>query len=99
MYLSAMEPIQIVGLMVCKSYKKNVNKQLNKNVNKFVYFVGPDGCQQTLLHRAIDENNEEFANFLIRCGCDLDSPRKLSPDGRGGKFAKYKQTAVIDDKM
>ena len=23
-------------------------------------FIGPDGCQQTLLHRAIDENNEEI---------------------------------------
>ena len=27
---------------------------------------GPDGCQQTLLHRAIDENNEDAAAFLIR---------------------------------
>ena len=45
------------------------------------------GCHQTLLHRAIDENQEEFATFLIRCGCDLNSPRKVGPDGRGGDEA------------
>jgi len=27
---------------------------------------GPDGCQQTLLHRAIDDNKEDIAQFLIR---------------------------------
>lgn len=27
---------------------------------------GPGGCLQTLLHRAIDENNESTACFLIR---------------------------------
>lgn len=48
---------------------------------------GPDGCFQTLLHRAIDENNEDFAAFLVRCGCDLNSPRKVGPDGRGGDEA------------
>lgn len=37
---------------------------------------GPDGCVQTLLHRAIDEHNEYTAMFLIRSGCDLDSPRQ-----------------------
>lgn len=36
---------------------------------------GPDGSQQTLLHRAIDENKEAAAMFLIKSGCDLDSPR------------------------
>lgn len=44
---------------------------------------GPDGCLQTLLHRAIDENKEHAAVFLIRSGCDLDSPRQLGPDGQG----------------
>lgn len=48
---------------------------------------GPEGCQQTLLHRAIDENREDFACFLIRCGCDLNSIRKVGPDGRGGDEA------------
>ena len=27
---------------------------------------GPDNCRQTLLHRAIDENNESVACFLIK---------------------------------
>ena len=48
---------------------------------------GPDGCHQTLLHRAIDENNEDAACFLIRSGCDLNSPRRVGPDGRGGDEA------------
>ncbi len=48
---------------------------------------GPDGCQQTLLHRAIDENQEEMAAFIIRGGCDLNTPRKVGPDGRGGDEA------------
>lgn len=38
--------------------------------------IGPDGLLQTLLHRAIDEQNEYAAIFLIRSGCDLDSPRQ-----------------------
>ena len=28
--------------------------------------VGPENCQQTLLHRAIDENNDAVAVFLIK---------------------------------
>ena len=27
---------------------------------------GPEGCEQTLLHRAIDDKKEEIAQFLIR---------------------------------
>lgn len=42
---------------------------------------GPDGCLQTLLHRAIDENNDFAAIFLIRSGSDLDSPRQPGLDG------------------
>lgn len=45
--------------------------------------LGPEGCLQTLLHRAIDENKEHAAVFLIRSGCDLDSPRQFGPDGQG----------------
>lgn len=37
--------------------------------------------------RAIDENREDLAAFLIRCGCDLNSARKIGPDGRGGDEA------------
>ena len=45
---------------------------------------GPDGCQQTLLHRCIDENAEFAACFLVRSGCDVNSPRRPGPDGGGG---------------
>jgi len=38
--------------------------------------IGSDGMLQTLLHRAIDEQNEYASIFLIRSGCDLDSPRQ-----------------------
>jgi len=55
---------------------------------------GPDQCQQTLLHRAIDENNEEIACFLIRSGCDLDTPRKSGPGGEGGDEARDGQTPL-----
>ena len=37
---------------------------------------GPDGYSQTLLHRALDESNETAASFLIRSGCDVNSPRR-----------------------
>lgn len=47
---------------------------------------GPDGCLQTLLHRAIDENKESAAVFLIKSRCDLDSPRQPGPNGEGKLF-------------
>ncbi|XP_050312552.1 rabankyrin-5 [Anthonomus grandis grandis] len=52
----------------------------------------PDvGYRQTLLHRAIDENKEEAAIFLIRAGCDLQSPR--IPEG-GSDAVKDLQTPL-----
>lgn len=48
---------------------------------------GPGGCWQTMLHRALDENNEFIAVFLIRSHCDLNSPRKPSPNGAGEEEA------------
>lgn len=56
--------------------------------------TGPDGCQQTLLHRAIDENKEYAAIFLIKSGCDLDSPRQPGPNGEGGDEAKDKASPL-----
>ncbi|XP_072754807.1 rabankyrin-5 [Anoplolepis gracilipes] len=55
---------------------------------------GPDGCQQTLLHRAIDDNKEDIAQFLIRSGCDLNAPRRPGPDGAGGDEAKDECTPL-----
>ncbi|KAJ8913699.1 hypothetical protein NQ315_007416 [Exocentrus adspersus] len=55
---------------------------------------GPDGCRQTLLHRAIDENKETAAIFLIQAGCDLDSPRMPGPNGEGGDESKDRQSPL-----
>ncbi|XP_071744052.1 rabankyrin-5 isoform X2 [Lepeophtheirus salmonis] len=61
---------------------------LRYGVDTDSWSVGPGGCYQTLLHRAIDENMDEAAKFLIRSGCDLLSPRKLGPNGQGGEEAR-----------
>uniref|UniRef100_A0A8C7HZT8 Ankyrin repeat and FYVE domain containing 1 n=1 Tax=Oncorhynchus kisutch TaxID=8019 RepID=A0A8C7HZT8_ONCKI len=55
---------------------------------------GPSGCQQTLLHRAVDENNEVTACFLIRSGCDVNSPRRPGPNGEGGEEARDGQSPL-----
>lgn len=55
---------------------------------------GPDGCQQTLLHRAIDENNETAAVFLVRSGCDVDAPRQPGAGGTGGAEARDRATPM-----
>ncbi|XP_054749515.2 rabankyrin-5-like [Lytechinus pictus] len=44
---------------------------------------GEGGMQQTLLHRAIDENSQTVACFLIRSMCDVNSPRRPGPNGEG----------------
>ncbi|XP_037664488.1 rabankyrin-5 isoform X2 [Choloepus didactylus] len=55
---------------------------------------GPSGCLQTLLHRAIDENNEATACFLIRSGCDVNSPRQPGANGEGEEEARDGQTPL-----
>ncbi|XP_034475641.1 rabankyrin-5 [Drosophila innubila] len=55
---------------------------------------GPEGCQQTLLHRAIDENKELIAMFLVQNQCDLDSPRQLGPNGEGSDEARDKASPL-----
>ncbi|KAE8625106.1 hypothetical protein XENTR_v10006160 [Xenopus tropicalis] len=55
---------------------------------------GPSGCQQTLLHRAIDENKEQIACFIIRSGCDVNSTRKPGPNGEGEEEARDGQTPL-----
>ncbi len=55
---------------------------------------GPDGCQQTLLHRCIDANAQSSACFLVRSGCDVNSPRRPGPDGGGGEEARDMATPL-----
>ncbi|CAB0036140.1 unnamed protein product [Trichogramma brassicae] len=53
------------------------------------------GCQQTLLHKAIDENCEDYAIFLIKSGCDLNSPRRPPASGEeGGEEARDECTPL-----
>lgn len=52
--------------------------------------TGPHGAQQTLLHRAIDEHKEALAVFLIKSGCDIDTPRQVGPDNQGEEEAKMR---------
>nr|XP_056721279.1 rabankyrin-5 [Euleptes europaea] len=55
---------------------------------------GPGGCLQTLLHRAIDENNEQISCFLIRSGCDVNSPRQPGANGEGDEEAHDGQSPL-----
>ena len=40
--------------------------QVKHGCDTNVWGPGPNGCQQTLLHKSIDENNEDIACFLIK---------------------------------
>jgi ankyrin repeat protein len=62
--------------------QENIASVLVKHgIDTDCWSLGADGLQQTLLHRAIDEQNEYAAIFLIQSGCDLDSPRHSPNDG------------------
>ncbi|CAH1801017.1 unnamed protein product [Owenia fusiformis] len=56
--------------------------------------TGPEGCLQTLLHRAIDNSNESVGCFLIRSGCDVNSARKPGIGGEGGEEARDGQSPL-----
>lgn len=55
---------------------------------------GPEGYLQTLLHRAIDDNQQDIAQFLIRSGCDLNAPKRPGPGGAGGEEARNNCTPL-----
>lgn len=46
------------------------------------------------IFRAIDENKETLAQFLIRSGCDVESPRRLGPGGQGAEMASEQQAPL-----
>lgn len=70
------------------------NVLVKHGVDTDCWSTGPDGCLQTLLHRAIDENKENASIFLIKSGCDLDSPRQLGPNGQGADEVKTKSSPL-----
>jgi len=62
-----------------KSEQMDVAEVLVKNgVDTDSWGPGPDGCTQTLLHTAIDDNLQDAAIFLITTGCDINSPQRYS---------------------
>lgn len=54
---------------------------VKNNCDTTQWNIGPENCQQSLLHRAIDENNDAVAVFLIKSNCDINSPRKPGLNG------------------
>jgi ankyrin repeat protein len=54
----------------------------------------PTKYVQNLLHRALDQNDEQTACFLIRSGCDCNSPRRPLEDGQGDEEAFDNQTPL-----
>lgn len=49
-----------------RQYSVRLTKSFSSLFISFRWSNGPENCRQTLLHRAIDENNETVACFLIR---------------------------------
>lgn len=54
----------------------------------------PGKYSQNLLHKALDLNDERTACFLIRSGCDSNSPRKPLDNGEGDEEAFDDQTPL-----
>ena len=46
--------------------KMFINLQVKYRCDVDLWTPGPSNCRQSLLHRAIDENNEAVACFLIK---------------------------------
>uniref|UniRef100_G3U2B7 Ankyrin repeat and FYVE domain containing 1 n=1 Tax=Loxodonta africana TaxID=9785 RepID=G3U2B7_LOXAF len=71
-----------------------ISAQVRHGCDATCWGPGPSGCLQTLLHRAIDENNESTACFLIRSGCDVNSPRQPGANGEGEEEARAGHTPL-----
>lgn len=65
-YIESSEMV-IKSLTLLAVFVSNVRfLQVRHGCDATCWGPGPGGCLQTLLHRAIDENNESTACFLIR---------------------------------
>lgn len=53
-------------IIECQKMSILINIFHRYGVDTDAWAEGPEGCLQTLLHRAIDENQEDAARFLIR---------------------------------
>lgn len=54
----------------------------------------PSKYSQNLLHRALDKSDQKSACFLIRSGCDCNSPRRPLANGEGDDEAFDLQTPL-----
>lgn len=54
----------------------------------------PTKYSQNLLHKALDQNEQRIACFLIRSGCDCNSPRRPLDNGEGDEEAFDGQTPL-----
>lgn len=45
-------------------------------------------------YRAIDENKESLATFLIRSGCDVECARRAAAGGEGAELAAERHTPL-----
>lgn len=62
-----------------------VHNGMDKVTNKSIsYYINVNNLNS----RAIDENKEQIAIFLIQSGCDLDCYRLPGPNGEGGDEAR-----------
>jgi len=72
-------------LIALKSQQTDIAATLvDHGVDVTGWTTGINGCMWTLLHRAIYEHDEPTGCFLIRNGCDVNSPRKPGVTGDGG---------------
>ncbi len=71
-----------------------LNEKVSNRCDTTQWGNGPENCQQTLLHRAIDENNDAVAIFLIKSGCDINSPRRPGLNGELPDEAKDKMCPI-----
>lgn len=76
-----------------ESEQENIASTLVKHgIDTDCWSPGPDGLLQTLLHRAIEEQNEYAAIFLIRSGCDVDSSKQIVSEG--GEMTTTKESPL-----
>lgn len=75
-------------LIALKSKQTDIATSLVKyGADTTAWNIGVNNCSWSLLHRAIYENDEETACFLIRNGCDVNSARKPGTGDQGGAEA------------
>ncbi|KAL1230041.1 Rabankyrin-5 [Trichinella pseudospiralis] len=79
---------------LCSNHESIADILVEHGADVDCWSTGPNGCMQTMLHRAIDENDERIACYLIKNKCDVNAIRKEGPCGSGHSEAVEKQTPL-----